>query len=615
MSVGISAEMICPACGALMRPALSADGPFCTSCGRGLRPSDLDPVLPLQLDDGVWPATPVRYEPPPPLPPHPGLGGAVLWCLGIIVFVTILPGAIGGFFAAQQAGVSNANNAAALMESPTFAQAMIPWMIAGQILSISIVCLAIVRVTKPETARQIGLRLPSGYHLLLSILALPAIMVVATGVDGLAGLVLPRIFDVEGSLAMMATWPWYVAVLMVGFGPGIGEELWFRAFIGRGLVARHGVVFGVLLTSLLFGLVHLDPRHAIVAMTMGIGLHLIYLATGSLWVPMLLHTLNNTAAILTIAGEQASFIEATAAEVPWTVYSASVILLGAVGWSLYQTRVHSTEGPKLDLDQQQAFVVDGVEPRPSIVGWVVPVAAACLFAAFSIRASIEYERQVDASVLVVPARSDVEAMVVREPFSQATWPVWSERLRDWLPDTSGQSDPAFAAARDFLAKQYANEAFPPPMDNDAMAWYLQGSGTLPWYNETMYAAQLGHRAEPLLRRSIAIDPKIGRTRYALAAALFMQGYGIKKSESKIAEARRYAAEAERLDPTANAKAAEAWAVLALGHYDVAERLMREAARERPRDKGVKTAAAEVAQIQEMRRNGHGSTIRFHKVCR
>ena len=43
------------------------------------------------------------------------------------------------------------------------------------------------------------------------------------------------------------------AVLIIGLGPGLGEELWCRAFLGRGLVGRHGVVMGVILTSLFFG--------------------------------------------------------------------------------------------------------------------------------------------------------------------------------------------------------------------------------------------------------------------------------------------------------------------------------------------------------------------------
>jgi membrane protease YdiL (CAAX protease family) len=605
----LSAEVYCPACAAWMRPALATNGPFCTSCGTGLRPSDLAPVLPLDLDDGDLSAYPAGYEsspPPSPPQPHPNFGFAVLWCLGIVFAVTILPGAIGGFFAVQAAGVRNPQDAAALMESPEFGKAMMPWMAFGQVLSISIACLVISRVASPGTARQIGMRLPSGYHLILSILALPAIMVVATGVDGLAKLVLPRLFDVDGSMAMMAAWPWYIGVLLVGLGPGIGEELWFRAFIGRGLVARHGVAGGVLLTSLLFGLVHLDPRHAIVAMTMGIALHLIYLATGSLWVPILLHTLNNTVAILTIGGGGQRFVDATAAEVPWTVYVATVGMLGAIGWGLYRTRVRASEGPRLDLysrpapAEAAAATADSTAQesvRPDIVAWVLPLAAACLFVAFAIRGSVEYERRMAPFYPEVPNRDAVLAMLAQEPISVSTWPAWSKRLREWLPDKGNQLDPAFDKARDFLAQEFARGDPRPPLRDDPMAWYLQGRGMLRNTNDPLGGAARGRLAEPILRRSIELDPSIGRAHYALAVALYLQATPANAKHPKFAEARREAAEGERLDPTTSAKAAEAFSAMIHGRYDLAERLYEEIVDERPHDKSWRNALSNAREAQ------------------
>lgn len=61
---------------------------------------------------------------------------------------------------------------------------------------------------------------------------------------------------------------------------------------------RYGVAFGVLLTSVLFAAMHLDPSQVVVITCMGLYLHFVYVATRSIWAPVLLHAMNNGLAIL-----------------------------------------------------------------------------------------------------------------------------------------------------------------------------------------------------------------------------------------------------------------------------------------------------------------------------
>ena len=89
-----------------------------------------------------------------------------------------------------------------------------------------------------------------------------------------------------------------MVVIAVCVFPAVGEELLFRGFIGRGLVGRYGVFVGVLVTSILFGAVHIHPLQSICAAILGVALHLIYLWTKSLLAPMLLHFLNNLFAMM-----------------------------------------------------------------------------------------------------------------------------------------------------------------------------------------------------------------------------------------------------------------------------------------------------------------------------
>ena len=85
--------------------------------------------------------------------------------------------------------------------------------------------------------------------------------------------------------------------------PAIGEEWMLRGLIGRGLVARWGVVPGVILTSMLFAAMHVDPPHVVAVFPIGVIVHYVYLTTRSFWMPILYHFLNNaTVSVFTSLG-------------------------------------------------------------------------------------------------------------------------------------------------------------------------------------------------------------------------------------------------------------------------------------------------------------------------
>lgn len=98
--------------------------------------------------------------------------------------------------------------------------------------------------------------------------------------------------------SLIRAWPWWMAVLIIAVGPALGEELFCRGFLGRGLVARYGTVAGIGLTSLLFGVMHIIPAQAMYAGLLGILLHCLALSGRSLWLAILAHFLNNALSVL-----------------------------------------------------------------------------------------------------------------------------------------------------------------------------------------------------------------------------------------------------------------------------------------------------------------------------
>lgn len=80
----------------------------------------------------------------------------------------------------------------------------------------------------------------------------------------------------------------------------IVEEIFFRGFIFRVLSARVGILAGAFFSSLFFGAVHFSLVQCIILTIFGIVQCRLYVKTGSILYPMLLHFLFNSATVLQI---------------------------------------------------------------------------------------------------------------------------------------------------------------------------------------------------------------------------------------------------------------------------------------------------------------------------
>jgi membrane protease YdiL (CAAX protease family) len=154
--------------------------------------------------------------------------------------------------------------------------------------------------------RRVGLRHVPVIHVVLALIALPGFIL---GSDFIARVLFQafgkgELLDQSGQLGeLFRSFHWTFVVLALGVGPGIVEELWCRGFLGRGFVSRYGWLRGVALASFFFGLLHAyPPAYVLTTAAMGLGLHFAYAMSRSLWVPMMVHTLNNSFAGLIAVG-------------------------------------------------------------------------------------------------------------------------------------------------------------------------------------------------------------------------------------------------------------------------------------------------------------------------
>jgi len=135
---------------------------------------------------------------------------------------------------------------------------------------------------------------------------------------------------IEQVRAASGGWLAALVVAIVLVAP-VCEEVFFRGFIQTRLRARWGSIAAIVVTSLMFGAFHLDPRHAI--STLGIGLVLGWSVelTGSIRTAILAHMTNNLLAV--VAGVVIARPAMQEHRVAHLIYGvAGVLLTLAVGW-------------------------------------------------------------------------------------------------------------------------------------------------------------------------------------------------------------------------------------------------------------------------------------------
>jgi membrane protease YdiL (CAAX protease family)/Flp pilus assembly protein TadD len=248
---------------------------------------------------------------------------------------------------------------------------------------------------EPEAAHKLSIRPVSPFHvLILALLVLP-LAVLCEGISGWVGdafdllfvtasaiqetAALPQVSPGEVAYVglfeemfdAIAQLPWPIALIVGCLLPGVCEETFFRGFLGRGLLARYGVVRGVTLTSLLFGLYHIDPVHACYAFVVGIVLHCVYLWTRSFWGPVVLHILFNLFGIstrkLSLDGTLTLWGPDENLWIPFWLFAAALVTVIALGNLLHQSRIGFRVQDEDEVDWSPGYATAAMPP-PSFRG-------------------------------------------------------------------------------------------------------------------------------------------------------------------------------------------------------------------------------------------------------
>lgn len=345
------------------------------------------------------PVQPVEdARPPTPQTARPGFWEALLWSLIFVateafalIVTTIVVFMIFAFSAtdpekflnAQLDGLKQSTQPHGEGEKPPlpteFGQSLAWGMLAAAGFALLLILIVLPRRIGPDWKRQIGVRRPHWLHVLLVVLVVPGFVVVPDLIQGVfqwvTGLKPPS--TSVGLKGIFGQFPWPLTALAVAIGPGVVEEFWCRGFLGRGLCARYGLVVGVLLTSLFFALMHMDPAQFLVFVCMGAYLHFVYLATRSIWASILLHASNNGIAILlalTLPPEK--FEQQTPFIVP--LVACALVLFGSVALWTSRAVIEQIQGNELNWEPEYPRISSPPPDTNAKVGYesISPVAFA-----------------------------------------------------------------------------------------------------------------------------------------------------------------------------------------------------------------------------------------------
>jgi len=104
--------------------------------------------------------------------------------------------------------------------------------------------------------------------------------------------------ELEASLVGVRGRSFWLALLGLGLAPGVAEELLCRGLVQRGLVPSLGAPAAVVLATLLFGALHVDPVHAAFAALLGLYLGILSHLAGSVRAAITCHAANNLCAVV-----------------------------------------------------------------------------------------------------------------------------------------------------------------------------------------------------------------------------------------------------------------------------------------------------------------------------
>ncbi len=129
------------------------------------------------------------------------------------------------------------------------------------------------------------------------------------------------------ALGTMTGGPLWSSFLLTAIFAPIFEEWLCRGMVLRGLLTKMKPGWAIVVSALFFAFIHLNPWQALNAFGVGVVMGYVYYKTGSLWLTMLIHFVNNGTAVILAQIPSLKDVEYWIDIIPTNVY----VLVSVVG--------------------------------------------------------------------------------------------------------------------------------------------------------------------------------------------------------------------------------------------------------------------------------------------
>jgi len=132
-----------------------------------------------------------------------------------------------------------------------------------------------------------------------------------------------------------------INILIIGVMAGFSEELFFRGGLQRLLsTTRLSSSAAVWISAIVFSALHLQFFGFVPRLMLGVFFGYLLVWSGSVWLPMIIHTLNNSMYVVLKQVTGSGEPEFGGAEQSWIAISVSFLLTAAGLWYLYHNRIN-----------------------------------------------------------------------------------------------------------------------------------------------------------------------------------------------------------------------------------------------------------------------------------
>ena len=173
---------------------------------------------------------------------------------------------------------------------------------------------------------------------------------------------LPNEFSSDSSIVLQ-----FIAIAIV---PALCEELLFRGVILSNLMP-YGKATAIIISSLLFGLMHANFYQFLYATVAGLIMGCAYVLTESIWCPVLIHFINNTVSVLQVA-----VYDRFSEEHSWIIMLLYEILLMAVGIVCAFFLLSKRSKPEKNVSFETVSFSPDMDHRETFKGLLVPTVLA-----------------------------------------------------------------------------------------------------------------------------------------------------------------------------------------------------------------------------------------------